>query len=120
MVLLSCDTYEYCIADSFQPPFKGASYLLVKMHSPISCTLMGQEIVCVAASELYIFRAQLRWGCALFYYQTEKGEKPMNAIVCELCGSNDVIKQDGFMYVNTVARNTLLKRQKTAWHCYDR
>ena len=33
------------------------------------------------------------WGRALFYYQNLKGERQMNAIMCELCGSNDVVKQ---------------------------
>ena len=38
----------------------------VKMHSPVSCTLYGAEIVCVAASGTAFFVRS--FGCALFVF----------------------------------------------------
>lgn len=36
----------------------------------------------------------------------------MKKLVCEMCGSTELIKEEGFLYVNLVAVSTLLRKPK--------
>ena len=53
---------------------------------------------CVAAKGALRFSCVVPFGAAHFFITKMKGEESVKTIVCEMCGSNDVIKKDG-LYV---------------------
>lgn len=64
------------------------------MHARFRIPFIGKVEVCVATNGAMRFSVcGSVWGYTLFYFRREKSQ--MKAIVCEMCNSNNVIKQDG-------------------------